>query len=94
VAVKGKQVAVGNSTPARLTTVATDYNSGQSGLIRNRGSVAVFVGGSDVTASGANAGFQLDAGEAIPMDLFDGEVPYGICASSQTSTVHVLESGV
>jgi hypothetical protein len=94
VAVKGRQVAVGNSSPVVLTTTASDYNSGQSGLIRNRGSNAVFVGGSNVAASGANAGFQLDAGEAIPMDLFDGEVPYGICASGQTSTVHVLESGV
>jgi hypothetical protein len=62
--------------------------------MRNRGSNAVFVGGSDVTATGPIAGYQLDAGEAIPMDLFDGEVPYGISANGQTSTVHVLESGV
>jgi hypothetical protein len=52
------------------------------------------VGGSNVTASGTTAGFQVDAGEAIPIDLFGGELPYGICASGQTSTAHVLESGV
>ena len=93
-AVRVKQVNVGNSSPAALTGSATDYNSGQSALIRNRGSNAVFLGGSNVAATGGNTGYQLDAGEAIPIDLFDGETVHGICASAQTSTCDVLETGV
>jgi hypothetical protein len=89
VAVRATRVTVGTS-PTALTGSTTDYHTGQSALIRNRGSVAVFIGDGSVTTS---TGFQLDAGEAIPADLFEGETPYGIVASS-TAVCHVLETGV
>jgi hypothetical protein len=63
---------------------------GSSALIRNRGGVAVYIGASDVTTS---TGFQLDAGEAITMDLDDNEVP-SVISGSANQRVDVLETGV
>lgn len=55
--------------------------------VRNRGSVAVYVGPPNVTTS---TGYQLDAGEAVGMTLQAGEELYGITGSS-TAVVHVLK---
>jgi hypothetical protein len=76
--------------PTPLIGATSDYKMGSSALIRNRGSVAVFIGGSGVTTA---TGFQLDPGEAIPVDLDDGEIPYGRVVSG-TPICHVLEVGV
>lgn len=59
-------------------------------LVRNRGANAVFLGDVAVTAA---TGFQLDAGEAIQVDVttqLDGL--YGI-ATTGTNTCHVLQVG-
>lgn len=55
-------------------------------IIRNRGVVAVYLGGSDVTSA---TGWQLDAGESLAVDLAQGESVYGITASS-TAVCHIL----
>ena len=57
--------------------------------VRNRGSVAVYVGPSGVTSS---TGYQLDPGEQIGLELAAGETLYGITASS-SAAVHVLKAG-
>jgi hypothetical protein len=88
-AVRAQRVAVGTS-PTALTGSTSDYQSGHSGLIRNRGNATVCLGGSDVSTS---TGYRLDAGEAIPLDLFDTETIYGIVASG-TQTCDVLEVSV
>ena len=66
--------------------------SGRSVLVRNRGSVPVFLGGSAVTTS---TGFQLDPGEGASVDVPGTGAAsglYGITASS-TATVHTLQVG-
>ncbi len=81
-----------------VTTSATllDINTtalGRALLIRNRGTVAVYLGGPDVTTG---TGFQLDAGEAVNLDADDGPGvatgTYGRTASS-TARVDVLQVG-
>ncbi len=81
-----------------VTTSATllDINTtalGRALLIRNRGTVAVYLGGPDVTTG---TGFQLDAGEAVSLDADDGSGDgsgnYARTASS-TARVDVLQVG-
>lgn len=55
--------------------------------VRNRGSVAVYLGEAHLTTS---TGYQLDPGEAAGMTLQAGEALFGITASS-TCVVHVLK---
>lgn len=69
---------------------ATSPGGGQSVLIRNGGTAPVDVGGPDVTAG---AGFELQAGAALPVDLPPGEILYAVAASG-TQSVHVLRTGV
>ena len=56
--------------------------------VRNRGAIAVYLGGAAVTSS---TGYQLDPGESVSTWLEAGETMYGISASS--SVVHVLTGG-
>jgi len=84
------QVTVTNAATALdLNTTA----AGRDILVRNRGSVAVFVGGPGVTTGN---GFQLDPGDSIAADTADGTGTgsglYGIVASG-TAVVHVLQVG-
>jgi hypothetical protein len=88
-AVRATRVNVG-AAPTALTGAETDYQSGSSGLIRHRGTNPVYLGGANVSTS---TGFQLDSGEAVPLDLFSGEVVYGIVASG-TERCDVLETSV
>jgi hypothetical protein len=85
-----QQVTVTDS--ATLLDINTTA-SGRSLLVRNRGSIAVYVGGPAVTTS---TGFQLDPGEAVSLDADDGSGAgsgnYGITASS-TARVDVLQVG-
>lgn len=89
----GKRVTV-TTAPTKLNSAssgATDPTIGSSLTVRNRHATAsVDVGGVTV-ASGA--GFELLAGESIPMDVGRGEDVYAICASG-TVVCHVLEVGV
>lgn len=88
--VRGTRVTVTDvATP--LIGGTADYQMGSSALIRNRGSVSVYVGGSGVTTA---TGYELEPGDAIPVDLNDAEIPYGRCATSQSASCHVLEVGV
>lgn len=68
-------------------------NSGgrsKSVIIRNRGSVALYVGESALTTS---TGYQIDAGESLSLILPAGGRLYGITASS-SDAVHVLAEDV
>jgi hypothetical protein len=74
------------------TQTALDQNTAgaRSLLVKNRGSVAVYVGPSTVTTG---TGFQLDPGESLSVDVpTHGAGLYGITASS-TARVDVLEVG-
>jgi hypothetical protein len=85
-----------NQSRVTVTTAATRLDapvaydiSPLSVLIRNRGTVASYLGGSDVTS---NNGYQLDPGETISFDLIPGEALYAITASG-TAVHHVIQTG-
>lgn len=78
------------TTSATALDVDDTSNSSRSVLLRNRGSVAVYIGGSTVTSG---TGYQLDPGESVSLDTAGtgaGVATYGITASG-SSTVHVLQ---
>lgn len=81
------------TSPTPLTAAGADGKSGTSGLPFNDGAVTVFLGGSDVAASGAKKGVPVLAGTYGPgLDLSNGEILYGVVASG-TCSVCVLEAG-
>ena len=88
-AVAARRVSVA-TTATLLTSVPSDSVSGQSILVKNKGSADVDLGPSGVTAG---AGFALSAGESVSVDLSPGESLYGIAASG-TVSCHVFEGGV
>lgn len=63
------------------------YIDGAEVIVRNRGSVAVYLGASGVTTS---TGFQLDPSESVSFRLARAESLYGITGSS-SAVVHVLK---
>lgn len=66
---------------------AATFGLGAEAVIRNRGSVAVYIGASGVTTS---TGFQLDPGESVSLRVARAMTPlYGITGSS-SAAVHVL----
>lgn len=88
------QTTTTGSAQVTVTNAATalDVNStgARSLLVRNRGSVAVYLGGAAVTTG---IGFQLDPGESLTADFPTYSAGlYGITASS-TARVDVLEVG-
>lgn len=79
------------TTSATSLDVDTSLNSARSCLLRNRGSVAVYVGGVGVTTAN---GYQLDPGEWVSLDTSGtgaGVATYAVTASG-SSTVHVLQA--
>lgn len=88
-AVKGHRVNV--TASATALEVAITAQSG-SLVVRNRGAVAIYIGGSDVTSA---AGYQLDPSESIEIAAMDMSPTgvYGITASG-TAACHVLQVGV
>lgn len=78
------------NTSADLLDQST--GGGRSILIRNRGAVAVFLGGIDVTSS---TGLQLDPGESVTVDSTGSGAGGGLYAvtASGSTTVHVLQAG-
>ena len=89
------QGAAVTSAQVTVTNTATALDQSTAGsrsmLVRNRGAVAVYLGGFAVTTS---IGFQLDPGEAATVDVLKyGSGLYGITASS-TARVDVLQSGL
>ena len=92
-AVIGKRIEV-TDEPTRIDSTSTgpgDPTIGSSLLIHNTdASVSVFLGGSGVTAA---AGYELIAGDALPLDLGRAESLYAITAAGSV-VCHVLEVGV
>lgn len=91
--VKTNAVTV-TTTATALSTVPTDATSGQSVCPYNDSATVFYVGGSDVTASGAKKGVPVAANSYGPgFQLDGGESLYGITASGTASCI-VLETGV
>lgn len=79
------------TTSATSLDVDTVLSSSRSVLIRNRGSVAVYVGGASVTTG---TGFQLDPGESLTLDTAGtgaGVATYAVTAAS-SAVVHVVQA--
>lgn len=60
--------------------------------LKNIGLKTVFVGPDSsivVTANSANGGFPIKAGKTLVLSDYNGDV-YGICASTETSTIAVI----
>lgn len=84
-AFSGTRVSVGTSATAIATQGA--LRGFGAAVVCNRGVNPVYLGGADVTTA---SGFQLDPGEAMPVDFGDGDALYGIVAAA-TESVHVLQ---
>lgn len=79
------------TTSATALDVDDVLSSSRSCLCRNRGAVAVYVGGPGVTTSN---GYQVDPGEWVSLDTSGtggGVATYAVTASG-SSTVHVLQA--
>jgi len=76
-------------TTAGGTRIDSAVAGSGSILVRNQGSVAVYLGASGVTSS---TGFQLDPQESVQLDLAREDTLYGITASSSAS-VHLIQVG-
>lgn len=92
-AVQSRRVSV-TTTATALNDLASrgDNIPGSAGLAYNDGAVRVFVGGANVTTSGATKGVPLDPGDHIDVEG-RGDVLYGIVVTG-TCDVIVLEVGV
>lgn len=78
-------------TTAGGTRIDGTAGAGAFVLIKNQGSIAVYVGPSGLTTS---TGFLVNPGEALSLDSLRGDdALYGITGSSST-TVHVLQAGI
>lgn len=89
-AVRSAQVTVDAVRDILADGSADDTRSDFSVVLTNRGTVPVFVGGSDVTTSN---GFELEPGGVVSALLVGGESLYGVTAAS-SARVDVLRSGV
>lgn len=85
------------TSPTLLTVTETDYVGGASvGLtlpLATSSSVVVYVGGSDVAASGATKGTEMSVSRSVTVALDKGETLYGVVPSG-TQVVDVLHQGV
>lgn len=88
-AVMSQQVSVGTSG-FRLDSGLSASTALVSLLVRNRGTVAVYVGGSGVTTGN---GFQLDPGESMSIDLRFADAGVYALAASGTQRVDVMQAG-
>lgn len=87
-AIQSQQVSVG-TTATRLDSVAFGSMTRESCIVRNRGSAAVFLGGSDVTTTN---GLPLDPGEFFSADIQASDALYGVVASG-TVECRVMQVG-
>src|SRR5687768_2416603 len=94
-AVRSRLVSV-TTTATALNNLATtggdDSIGGSAAVVYNNGSVTVYVGGADVTTSGATMGLPVGPGESVNVEGH-GDVAYGIVATG-TCDMIVLEVGV
>lgn len=89
-AVQSNVVAVA-TTPARIDVAESDNAGGHSVLLWNDGPDTVYVGPATVTSS---TGVPVPAASWSPgVELSRGEVLYGICATSKSASLRVLETG-
>jgi hypothetical protein len=77
-----------NTVNATVTTVATPIatlpltmGQGRAVQIQNNDSASIFVGGSNVTATGATKGHVILAGQTYQVWISGGDVIYGISAA-------------
>lgn len=93
--VKTTAVSVG-TTATRLDQAddTGDRQPGESIAVYNDSSTVFYVGGADVTATGATKGVPVAANSWGPgLDLMTGDLVYGITASGTASAI-VLETGL
>lgn len=86
-AVIANPVTVG-TTATRLDPLVGGSPTQGACAVRNRGSVAVFLGPATVTTSN---GFQLDPGETFTVDLRTADALYGVVASG-SAACHVIQA--
>jgi hypothetical protein len=88
-------VTIGTS-PTPICTLASE---GDGAVIQNSGSTPVFVGGSAVAASGANAGISVAPGATLTVPgvhgggaAFDPQL-YGVVATGTTTVAFIAPAG-
>lgn len=83
-----------STTAVRLSGTPDDAVSGQSCVLKlAAGSDTVYIGG-DNTVTDAN-GFPWETIDGpLSFELDSGEAVWGVCASGESATVHVLNQGV
>lgn len=92
-AVNGTQTAVDDSPAVKLVEDSSASIQAPAVFVRiEAGDDPVYLGGAGVTAA---TGFQLLAADPPlgPIPISVNNPLYGICASGETATVHVLEVG-
>lgn len=72
---------------ATLIYTAPNTARGAKVLIRNPSAVSVYVGSAAVTTA---TGFEIAAGDALGLQLYQNELIYGIVAAA-TEVVHVID---
>lgn len=87
-ALKTDRVTVG-TTAVRVG--GTDQVVALNVLLRNRGSVAIYVGGADVTSTW---GYQLDPGEFMAMDVLAADDGIWAVTASGSAVVHRIQRGI
>jgi hypothetical protein len=103
----GELIVTGSMTPSGLRTgmlvtnlTITDVASAlplvslasrNSMIFENRGAFSIFFGNSNVTASGANQGWELIPNASYSVDITDTIIIYAIAPVGQTVNVKVME---
>lgn len=82
------------TTPTRLD-IRQDNTTldGQSFMVTNYSAVSVFLGGANVAASGANKGYELQAGDSRAFGLPFGDQMFGIVVTG-TARVDIMQISV
>jgi hypothetical protein len=79
------------TTQVQVIASTTDHATSAGLLITNRGSSAVYLGASGVTAA---TGYMLDAGQSLAVSEYDSvRDPLFAIAGSGTQVLHVLRAG-
>ena len=80
------------TTPTLIAVVESDADGV---LVQNNGSVAVFLGGANVAASGANLGFSLAENTSVLIPSTGGAANslFAVTASSTATVVVLFPSG-
>jgi hypothetical protein len=79
VGVTAVAVADSASDTTDVSGIVSGQKNGFAANIRNRGTVAVYLGGSAVATAD---GYQLDPGESVNLWVYPGDAVYGISGSA------------